>query len=961
MPLKLHDKDALVTHARKADKPVAFLVGCPLSEDASGGVPGVSAILGYVREELQNKAPERLVKFETEIAGKSGTDAYQAALVWLQGYLGQNAVNRVVDRAVRRARVTGAPIAFEDNGEPRHWHLPIGTKQLAELIRSSFQSTENHFPGPILTTNFDPLLVLALEALGVPTTLHIIDEDGKLPRTERRTRYCDVVYLHGFWRGNTLHTLAQLTADCSDLKNSIKKILNQRILIVTAYGGWDDVFTKALTEVAKDDDAQVEVLWCFYETDPNEIELKYRQLLSHINPLIRKGNFHAFGGIDCHSIFADIGGFSPTSTVSNAATTSPLAGWERIDSAYLAGLAPLRQEEIIRYFDGAVPTWRHAVSDSIPRRQAVSEVNSRLAQLQLFKDSCSLQLIRAAGGEGKTTLLLQAAADAAQSGEWSVLWRPSPHIGLAPEHIMRLDTTKQWLIVADDADNLIPDLSECVRLLRDATNVHFLLAARDTDWHAANGDEEGWESRVTYHPEVVLRGLIPEDAKAVVNSWRNYGEAGLKGLAAITDSDKQIQAFLKAIQDDRKDGGDGSLFGGLLAVRFGETGLQAHVREFLTRLRGVRISGSSNSLFDALVYAAACHAVGLPGINENVLGDLVSVPRDWVHTRIVRPLGEEAAAVQNAGHVLTRHSKVAAAVIVEAEQTFNTDLAEVWRAIVRQTVHTGTGALRVGQTFEMIVHAGPRLQKLLPKQFSEDRRKIIAIAAAKAAMEYKTDWLGCIDSLGRTYREAGDFDKATELFRNNLKDAPSKIDFDKVIRAYWYEWSVCEGKKGNGHEHAAANAWLAGLALSDLLNPAPISQKDVKVICCGIGSDFAKLANSSATCPYAKARCAIAWLGSRVKLDARARSVLKGHDRASEKIGIKQPASLGQAIHWLIAGVARARRELNDPYLAQLEKPGQISFRQLKIVLASPAGQSRKRLIKKSRWKSNRGKKHRYR
>jgi hypothetical protein len=62
MPLKLHDKDALITHARKTDKPVAFLVGCPLSQDGIGGVPGVTPMLGFVREEVQSKAPERLAK-----------------------------------------------------------------------------------------------------------------------------------------------------------------------------------------------------------------------------------------------------------------------------------------------------------------------------------------------------------------------------------------------------------------------------------------------------------------------------------------------------------------------------------------------------------------------------------------------------------------------------------------------------------------------------------------------------------------------------------------------------------------------------------------------------------------------------------------------------------------------------------------------------------------------------------
>lgn len=46
-----------------------------------------------------------------------------------------------------------------------------------------------------------------------------------------------------------------------------------------------------------------------------------------------------------------------------------------------------------------------------------------------------------------------------------------------------------------------------------------------------------------------------------------------------------VQAVSDAALTDDEGRGDGSFFGGLLAVRFGEAGLRAHVREFLARLR----------------------------------------------------------------------------------------------------------------------------------------------------------------------------------------------------------------------------------------------------------------------------------------------------------------------------------------------------------------------------------------
>lgn len=46
MPIDIHDKDALITAAYAADKPVAFIVGSSLSYDAGGGVPGIEKIKG---------------------------------------------------------------------------------------------------------------------------------------------------------------------------------------------------------------------------------------------------------------------------------------------------------------------------------------------------------------------------------------------------------------------------------------------------------------------------------------------------------------------------------------------------------------------------------------------------------------------------------------------------------------------------------------------------------------------------------------------------------------------------------------------------------------------------------------------------------------------------------------------------------------------------------------------------
>jgi hypothetical protein len=934
-------------------RPVAFLVGSPLSFKDGIGVPGITPMLDFVRAEIRDRAAIALPQFEAALNGKVGADAYQAAMKWLGVNAGQDAVNEVIAKAVLQARKTGTvQLPAGVDGEPDDWNIPAGTTGLAELVTRG----GDKFLGPILTTNFDPLVSLAVRKSGGRAGRRVLTADGTLAgAAEDEPGISNVVHFHGFWRDSeTLHTQAQLTNRRPKLKASLQRLLvaQQRTLIVAAYGGWDDVFTESLVELMNDEQAKLDVIWCFYESDPDKVEQKYGKLLGAVRPAIVLNRFRAFGGIDCHSIFTEIlttlRGMSSPAAVAPV-VSSPLAGWEQIGAPYLDSLPALNQEELIRYFDGAVPSWRHAVSPAIPRRRDVATVGNRLATFQPGTGGCSMQLIRAAGGEGKTTLLLQAASDAVRSGNWSVLWRPSPHTRLLPEHVIKLDPARQWLIVADDAENLVDDLKESARQLRaaDSSNVHFLLAARDADWWASFGDQPEWETWlkawVRRQQAIVLRGINPDDARLVVEAWAKCGADGLRQLASLSDATAQVNALVGEVQDavdeqvtqERKHNPvEGSFFGGLLAVRFGQNGLQAHVRAFLNRLKDNPIEDSDRTLFDALVYVAACHGTGIPGIDERVLADLVGVPREWVQSRVVRPLGEEAAAVQSAGHVFTRHSKVAAAILVEAEQTLGTDLAEIWAQLVRQTVHAGREMRIDKYWFSDVLHAGPRLQHALPKQISEDRRKAIAIAAAKSDVAARSNRLCALTDLARTFRKADMIEQAVATFRENLKSAKEKVDFDSDIRGYWYEWGVCEAERGTDMAHALADAWLAGLAISDHLNPAPITPDNGKLTCAGLGVAFGKLAQRSPDCPFAKARRAITFLGRRCGYDPKSH-FFDRYDREADKLKTPHPRDVTEAIAWLTAGVAQAGHGLQDPFLKALLKPEQVSFHMLRDFLDS--------------------------
>jgi hypothetical protein len=98
-----------------------------------------------------------------------------------------------------------------------------------------------------------------------------------------------------------------------------------------------------------------------------------------------------------------------------------------------------------------------------------------LEQTRKDAGGCALKLVRAAGGEGKSTLLLQVAVDLIRNGDWTVLWRENPDIALPVAGLTALDPARSWLIVGDAAENLWTPLDEAASRLNAAgcINVHF--------------------------------------------------------------------------------------------------------------------------------------------------------------------------------------------------------------------------------------------------------------------------------------------------------------------------------------------------------------------------------------------------------------------------------------------------------------------------------------------------------
>jgi hypothetical protein len=190
--------------------------------------------------------PDEGTALERELS-RSGQRKYQAAFSFLQGRRGQQTANEIVCKAVLAALRpdTAVPaIDFSDQAAaegvcrtlqadvPR-WHLNPGTAALGKLAAEF----PNQFGETLLTTNFDPLLEIAIQRAGGRFYKTVLHSDGNLGQTEASG--CHVVHFHGFWLGtDTLHTARQLGQPRPHLKDSLRSLLRNKLVVACGYGGW---------------------------------------------------------------------------------------------------------------------------------------------------------------------------------------------------------------------------------------------------------------------------------------------------------------------------------------------------------------------------------------------------------------------------------------------------------------------------------------------------------------------------------------------------------------------------------------------------------------------------------------------------------------------------------------------------------------------------------------------------
>ena len=311
--LIFYEQDALLYRLREglenSGKSVVFVVGAPITapHEETPGVSDVAAVVELIRARFQGQSTH-LNKLDAKLA--SAANRYQEAFDFLSPRLGQDAANDIVKQAVSGALI---PSGTEDwkqaicrlsdeelqalDKDSRAWHLTPAVNALGTLIAKH----PDRFGKIIVTSNFDPLIEVSIRHAGGTawrTALHV---DGSI--NQSTAEGCQVIHIHGYWHGgDTLHTTKQLVRNRPTLQNDLLVRLKDHIVVVMAYGGWQDIFMSALGGVVGNDNLFPEILWSIYDDEPQIGE----HILSQLRPGIDRNRVTFYKGIDCHKFLPEL-------------------------------------------------------------------------------------------------------------------------------------------------------------------------------------------------------------------------------------------------------------------------------------------------------------------------------------------------------------------------------------------------------------------------------------------------------------------------------------------------------------------------------------------------------------------------------------------------------------------------------------------------------------------------------
>ena len=264
-----------------------FLFGSAFSVNKGiGGIPNVSQVSEIIKEYAAEL--NLLGAYNDFIGSANERDRYQESFSFISAILGANSTREIVRRVVMR----------NFDAETGKHRIPQAIQDFARCIKEEKIKVKN-----ILTTNFDTLIEEALKNEGVKYNSLSTVSDSNIP--ENGNGYINIVHLHGVWeRGDTMHARNQLESQRGRIEASLRNFLIEQHVVIMAYSGWEDSFTRTLTNIVKDDKANYNLAWCFYEKEEGIIDREYKEFFEDLEAAISRDRIHFFKGVDCNSVFS---------------------------------------------------------------------------------------------------------------------------------------------------------------------------------------------------------------------------------------------------------------------------------------------------------------------------------------------------------------------------------------------------------------------------------------------------------------------------------------------------------------------------------------------------------------------------------------------------------------------------------------------------------------------------------
>lgn len=285
--IRIYSSSTSLRDRLKEDKkPITFVLGSAISRKKNGsGVADVKEIVIHLKNIIKEKNhTEKYVTFLTE---NDLADEYKSLFEYISIIDGQNRINEIIRELVLSN-------IEQDTGKHR---IPSPVSDFTSAI-----SNKEFYVANIITTNFDTLIEESFKENGVKANSFTMVSDSHLP--EGHNGDMNIFHIHGKWdRNDSMHSHSQLNVDRKKLEGSLHELFLNTSVVIMAYGGWEDSFTRTLSNIVNHPNADYNIAWCFYQNSNDAIEKSFGPWFEKLEAARARGRIQFFKGIDCTTFF----------------------------------------------------------------------------------------------------------------------------------------------------------------------------------------------------------------------------------------------------------------------------------------------------------------------------------------------------------------------------------------------------------------------------------------------------------------------------------------------------------------------------------------------------------------------------------------------------------------------------------------------------------------------------------